>query len=208
MPLYPNERGEYPPVRTQARSSGEDKPAGRRGSRPYPELTGWLPDGTQSVVGIGKPADWKSAIQQVGNLRYGDEPTGAKQWSSFTGSVMMSGMTEPDEIKVLIINEEGQYLAGTGTHWEFTDERARARVFDYIGDHVADQIQLVRNAYGKAWVAVRLDPREAYEYCDRCGSRMVAMRSFFNGREFLCKACHEVDMSPAPSAAHPLPAKP
>jgi hypothetical protein len=99
-------------------------------------------------------------------------------------------MIEAEPIKVLIVNEDGLYLAGTGTCWEFTDERSRARVFDYHADHVLEQIQLVRNAYGVIWVAVRLDPREAFEFCDRCGSRMVAMRAFFNGKEFLCKACN------------------
>ena len=102
---------------------------------------------------------------------------------------MMPPMTEPEAIKVLIVNEEGQYLAGTGRHWEFTEDRSRARVFDYLADHVMDQIQLVRNAHGMVWVAVRLDPSEAYEFCDRCGSRMVATKSFFTGKEFLCADC-------------------
>lgn len=98
-------------------------------------------------------------------------------------------MTGADSIKVLIINEEGQYLSGTATHWEFTEDRSRARVFDYQGDHVAEQIRIVRKVYGTVWVAVRLDPREAYEFCDRCGSRMMARRAFFNGQEFLCPDC-------------------
>jgi hypothetical protein len=112
---------------------------------------------------------------------------------------MMARMTEPEAIKVLIVNEEGQYLAGTGRYWEFTDERTRARVFDYLADHVAEQIQLVRNAYGKIWVAVRLDPSEAYEFCDRCGSRMVATRSFFTGKEFLCADCRTHSPDPTRS---------
>ena len=115
---------------------------------------------------------------------------------------MICRMTESEAIKVLIVNEEGQYLAGTGKYWEFTEDRSRARVFDYHADHVVDQIQLVRNAYGKIWVAVRLDPSEAYEFCDRCGSRMVATRSFFNGKEFLCAHCrmHRADAAPSDAA--------
>jgi hypothetical protein len=101
-------------------------------------------------------------------------------------------MTEPETTKVLIVNEDGQYLAGAGTHWEFTEDRLRARVFDYFGDHVPEQINLVRNAYGIVWVAVRLDPREAYEFCDRCGMRMMAQKSFFTGSEFLCPACRRI----------------
>ncbi len=106
-------------------------------------------------------------------------------------------MTEPETIKVLIVNEEGQYLTGTATHWEFTEDRARAKVFDYHRDHVADQIKLVRNARGTIWVAVRLDPREAYEFCDRCGSRMVSVKAYFDGQQFLCSACRREVLSRA-----------
>lgn len=96
-----------------------------------------------------------------------------------------------DGIKVLIINEEGQYLAGTATHWEFTEDRTRARVFDYDLDHVAEQLQLVQNAYRCVWIAVRLDPREAFEFCDRCGGRMTALEAWFDGACFLCPGCRD-----------------
>ena len=52
---------------------------------------------------------------------------------------------------------------GTATEWEFTDDRTRARVFDYMGDRVAEQIELVRRAHGRVWIAVKLDPMEVYE---------------------------------------------
>ena len=100
-------------------------------------------------------------------------------------------MSETAPIKVLIINEHGQYLTGTGTHWEFTDERQRAKVFDYAADHVEDQLRIVRRAHGLVWSAVRLDPREAYEFCDRCGTRIMAVRAFFDGQQFLCRECRE-----------------
>jgi hypothetical protein len=100
-------------------------------------------------------------------------------------------MDETDTIKVLIVNEDGQYLAGTATRWEFTDERMRARVFDYALDHVESILGLVRISHGTVWIAVKLDPREAYEFCDRCGARMVATRAFFDGSIFLCPACRE-----------------
>ncbi len=101
-------------------------------------------------------------------------------------------MIQSEEVKVLIVNEEGQYLSGTATHWEFTEDRTRARVFDYVGDHVAEQLQLVRNAYRAIWIAVRLDPREAYEFCDRCGARMTAIQARFDGARFYCPACAPV----------------
>ena len=98
-------------------------------------------------------------------------------------------MSEVEGIKVLIVNEHGQYLAGTAMQWEFTEDRTRARVFDYGGDHVPDQLQLVRKVYGTVWIAVKLDPSETYEFCDRCGTRMAAVNALFDGRQFLCRDC-------------------
>ena len=98
-------------------------------------------------------------------------------------------MNDPDPIKVLIVNEEGQYLAGTAMHWEFTEDRSRARVFDHVADRVPEQLDLVKKAYGAVWIAIRLDPREAFEFCDRCGSRMVATSAYFDGAQFLCGDC-------------------
>ncbi len=96
---------------------------------------------------------------------------------------------DPDPIKVLIVNEEGQYLSGTATHWEFTEDRTRARVFDYSQDHVAEQLQLVRKAYRAVWIAVKLDPKEAFEFCDRCGTRLASTLAWFTGKLFLCPTC-------------------
>jgi len=98
-------------------------------------------------------------------------------------------MMKAEAIKVLIVNQDGQYLAGTSTHWEFTEDRTRARVFDYVRDHVVEQLRIVRHAYHTIWIAVRLDPREACEFCDRCGGRMAALQAFFNGTHFLCSTC-------------------
>ena len=98
-------------------------------------------------------------------------------------------MNEAEAVKVLIVNEHGQYLAGTATQWEFTEDRARARVFDYSADRVHELIKLVHRAYGTVWAAVKLDPREGYEFCDRCGARMTAFNAFFDGERFLCREC-------------------
>jgi hypothetical protein len=100
-------------------------------------------------------------------------------------------MNDREAVKVLIVNDDGQYLAGTATEWEFTEDRTRARVFDYVGDRVAEQIELVRRAHGRVWIAVRLDPLEVYEFCDRCGCRMRAFRAFFDGEKFLCSDCKD-----------------
>ncbi len=98
-------------------------------------------------------------------------------------------MNESETIKVLIVNEDGQYLAGTAAHWNFTEDRSLAKVFDYAKDHVVEQIRLVRRVYGTVWVAIRLDPSETFEFCDRCGGRMSSVEAFFTGREFFCNDC-------------------
>jgi len=100
-------------------------------------------------------------------------------------------MNASETIKVLVVNEDGQYLAGTATHWGFTELREQARVFDYWQDHVPEMLSLVKNAHHMVWIAVKLDPAEAYEYCDRCGSRMASLVAFFSGTEFLCEACRK-----------------
>lgn len=104
---------------------------------------------------------------------------------------MLAWMKDRVAVKVLIVNDDGQYLAGTATHWEFTDDRSLARVFDYEDDRVAETIELIRKAHGRVWIAVRLDPREVYEFCDRCGSRMRPFRTYFDGRQFLCEECRQ-----------------
>jgi hypothetical protein len=106
---------------------------------------------------------------------------------------MLRAMNDREAVKVLIVNDDGQYLAGTATHWEFTDDRHQARVFDFLEDQVGDTIDLIRRAHGRVWIAVRLDPREVLEFCDRCGRRMRAPRTFFDGQRFLCEDCREAD---------------
>jgi hypothetical protein len=98
-------------------------------------------------------------------------------------------MNDSPPIKVLIVNENGHYLAGTANEWGFTEERWRARIFDYWQDHIPEMLSLVKNAQHMVWIAVKLDATEAYEFCDRCGCRMTTLASFFNGMEFLCISC-------------------
>jgi hypothetical protein len=106
---------------------------------------------------------------------------------------MVPVINDREAVKVLIVNDDGQYLAGTATHWEFTDDRSQARVFDYLGDRVAETIELIRKAHGRVWIAVKLDPREVYEFCDRCGRRMRAFRTYFDGQRFLCGDCYQTE---------------
>ena len=104
---------------------------------------------------------------------------------------MLPPTDDREPVKVLIVNDDGQYLAGTATHWAFTDDRREARVFDYVADRVAGTIELVRNAYGRVWNVVKLDPQEVDEFCDRCGCRMQAVKTYFDGGQFLCPNCSQ-----------------
>jgi hypothetical protein len=98
-------------------------------------------------------------------------------------------MNDAEAIKVLIVNEHGQYLAGTASHWEFTEDRWRARVFDFHKDSVREQLGLVRKTFGLIWIAVKLDLSETHELCDRCATRMSALNTVFDGAQFLCREC-------------------
>jgi hypothetical protein len=106
---------------------------------------------------------------------------------------MLPVMNDREAVKVLIVNDDGQYLTGTNTAWEFTDDRSKARVFSYLEDQVAEKIELVRKVHGRVWIAVELDPREVYEFCDRCGERMRAFKAYFDGQQFLCGICREAE---------------
>jgi hypothetical protein len=100
-------------------------------------------------------------------------------------------MNDREAVKVLIVNDDGQYLAGTATDWDFTEDRSKATVFDYHADRVEKRIELVRKAQGRVWIAVKIDPQQVHEFCDRCGRRMRAFRMFFDGQQFLCGECRD-----------------
>ena len=104
---------------------------------------------------------------------------------------MLPSMKGREAVKVLIVNDDGHYLAGTASEMEFTDDRSKAKVFDFHADRVQERIELVRKAHGQVWIALKIDPREVYEYCDRCGCRMLAFNTFFDGQRFLCAECRE-----------------
>src|SRR5208337_149190 len=53
------------------------------------------------------------------------------RWPEQPFQGMVPSMNDREAVKVLIVNDDGQYLAGTATDWEFTDDRRQATVFDY-----------------------------------------------------------------------------
>ncbi len=100
-------------------------------------------------------------------------------------------MEDPRGIKVIIRSPDGRYIAGHQEAWSLTADTSKARVFDFVADHIAEQLESLRHSHGLMWVAVPVDPRERYEVCDLCGQRVMAMRTFYDGRQFLCLDCKE-----------------
>jgi len=93
--------------------------------------------------------------------------------------------------KVYIRAPDGAYLTGAGTDWEFTTDRRRATVFDYLHDRIAEQIEGLRRDQGIALVVERVDPREIHESCDECEQLVSPSKAFFDGQRFVCGDCRE-----------------
>jgi hypothetical protein len=55
--------------------------------------------------------------------------------------------------RVFIKNDEGKYLTPTSIHGgiSFTDNKNLAYTYDYTEDRVADQLEQVKQQYGKTW---------------------------------------------------------
>jgi hypothetical protein len=93
------------------------------------------------------------------------------------------------DLRVVIRNHEGKYLAGGTGHSFFTEERSSAAVFLYVGDRVAEQLEAVRETQGLALEAVPIPVEEIYEMCDRCKEFFMPFMVFFDGRTFMCADC-------------------
>lgn len=104
-------------------------------------------------------------------------------------------------MRVLIQNEAGHYLAGGPGKWYFTEERAAATIFHYLGDKVAEQLEVLRQTAGAVLEAVPVPMEEVYEICDGCKEFFAPVMVFFDGRVFLCADCRSRRMR-KPSGKH------
>jgi hypothetical protein len=93
------------------------------------------------------------------------------------------------DIKVFIRNARGKYLAQDTNGLFFTDNRSVALVFDYRGDSVLEQLEIIGKTYGIALAADPVPPEEIYETCDRCKDLFMPYMTFFDGKQFLCADC-------------------
>ena len=98
-------------------------------------------------------------------------------------------MYEPHAIHVVLQNCDGKYLTGQQGAWFFSEHLDQARVFDYVADHIPEQLELLEQNEGIFLFVLPLDPRERYEVCDHCGTRTMPFRIFYTGKEYLCPDC-------------------
>ena len=103
-----------------------------------------------------------------------------------------SDMNDPHAIKVVLRTLDGMYLAGHQQEWLFTEMASEATVFNYVGDHIPEQLDKLEREHGLVLLPVPVDPHERYEVCDRCGRRVMSFKVFFDGQQYLCPDCRAV----------------
>jgi hypothetical protein len=101
-------------------------------------------------------------------------------------------MAELADIKVVLQNPDGKYLAGSAINWWFTEDRFGAIVFDFWGQQVKEQLTLLAELVGIPLNPVVVPPQDVYETCDSCQCLFTARQVFFDGRRFLCAECQTV----------------
>jgi hypothetical protein len=118
-------------------------------------------------------------------------------------------MSELAELKVMVRDSQGKYLAQDPNGLFFTDDRAAAVVLRYQADHVREQLESIRRVYGVALVADPVPLEEVYEKCDQCRDWFMPYMLFFDGSQFLCADCRgkkpsrKTNAGPGPARALP-----
>lgn len=99
---------------------------------------------------------------------------------------------DPTDVKVFILNPEGDYLAADRDGLRFTPDRSRALIFDFRADQVAEQLREIRTVHGLVLRAEPVPLAEIYETCDRCKELFMPSMTFFDGKRFLCADCRRL----------------
>ena len=101
-------------------------------------------------------------------------------------------MNDREAVKVLIVNDDGQYLAGTATDWEFTDDRSKATVFDYLerpgGGDASIWSARPTGGFGSPLSWTR---GKCMSFVTGADAGCGPSRLFFDGQQFLCGDCRE-----------------
>src|SRR5271166_5645059 len=98
-------------------------------------------------------------------------------------------MRERYGIHVVLRDGCGRYLAGQRDAWSFTEDLTKARVFDFLADHIPEQLDVLQRDHDLALSVVAVDPIERYEICDFCGHRAMPYSTFFDGQHYFCRDC-------------------
>ncbi|HOX56075.1 MAG TPA: hypothetical protein P5205_05070 [Candidatus Paceibacterota bacterium] len=98
-------------------------------------------------------------------------------------------LSEEPDIRVMLRNAQGNYLAQDDYGLYFTDTRTAALVFNYRSDCVADQLAILQKSQGIALAVEPVPPEEIYETCDRCNDLFMPFMTYFDGKQFLCADC-------------------
>lgn len=93
------------------------------------------------------------------------------------------------DVRVVIRNAQGSYLAQDEHGLFFTNNRSAAMVFYYRADCVAEQLAELHKTQGIALVAEPVPPEEIYERCDGCQDFFPPWMTYFDGTGFLCPDC-------------------
>jgi len=96
------------------------------------------------------------------------------------------------DVKVFILNPEGNYLTAAPDGLRFTPDRSRALIFDFRADQVAEQLREIQTVHGLALRAEPVPLAEIYETCDRCKELFMPFMTFFDGKRFLCADCRRL----------------
>jgi hypothetical protein len=99
---------------------------------------------------------------------------------------------DPTDVKVFILNPEGNYLTAAPDGLRFTPDRSRALIFDFRADQVAEQLREIQTVHGLVLRAEPVPLAEIYETCDRCKELFMPFMTFFDGKRFLCADCRRL----------------
>jgi len=111
-------------------------------------------------------------------------------WAAMAGVGVATSVWQTFPVmRVLIETLDGRYLAGDQGGWWFTEERSKARVFDFLTSSTAREWDALQKGQGIVLLALPVERREIYETCNRCGRMVKSLRALFDGKQFLCPEC-------------------
>jgi hypothetical protein len=99
------------------------------------------------------------------------------------------------DIRVVLRNAQGKYVAWDANGVYLTLDRHEALVLSYRADRVAEQIEEIWKSQGISLAAEPVPLEEIYETCDQCHDQFMPFMTFFDGKRFLCNDCRRKQAS-------------